>query len=40
MKENGVEEPLAIAFNGGNILQQIMGENWKTLLSVFMSILY
>ena len=29
MKENGVEEPLAIAFNGGNILQQIMGENWK-----------
>lgn len=29
MNENGVEEPLAIAFNGGNILQQIMGEHWK-----------
>lgn len=29
MEENGIEEPLAIAFNGGNILQQIMGEHWK-----------
>ena len=29
IEDNGIEEPLAIAFNGGNILQQIMGENWK-----------
>lgn len=29
IEDNGVEESLAIAFNGGNILQQIMGENWK-----------
>lgn len=27
--EKGVEEPLAIAFNGGNILQQIIGKNWQ-----------
>ena len=29
IENNGIEEPLAIAFNGGNILQQIMGESWK-----------
>ena len=30
MEEKSVEEePLAIALNGGYILQQIMGENWK-----------
>ena len=32
IENNGVEEPLAIAFKGGNILQQIMGENWKNSL--------
>lgn len=29
IEDNGIEEPLAIAFNGGNILQQIMGESWQ-----------
>ena len=28
MDENGVEEPLAQAFNGGQILMKIMGEKW------------
>jgi hypothetical protein len=28
MNENGVEEPLAQAYNGGQILMRIMGEKW------------
>lgn len=27
--ENGVDEPLAIAFTGGRILKQIMGDKWE-----------
>lgn len=30
MEENGVEEPLALAFNGGGILKRIMGDKWET----------
>lgn len=29
MNENGVEEPLAQAFNGGQILKRIMGDKWE-----------
>lgn len=30
MKDNGIEEPLAQAFNGGGILKRIMGEKWDS----------
>jgi hypothetical protein len=30
MEENGIEEPLALAFNGGGILKRIMGDKWET----------
>lgn len=30
MEENGVEEPLALAYNGGMILKEILGERWET----------
>lgn len=30
MEENGVEEPLAQAYNGGMILKEILGERWET----------
>lgn len=29
MNEKGIEEPLALAFNGGIILKSIMGEKWE-----------
>lgn len=30
MKENGVEEPLALAYNGGMILKNMLGDKWDT----------
>lgn len=30
MEENGVEEPLAQAYNGGMILKEILGDRWDT----------
>lgn len=30
MEENGVEEPLAQAYNGGMILKDILGDHWET----------